>query len=144
MSHIGNRASARMIETAGLMGDRDWVRNRARSLLTDDFVREDRRSMVALPTADADTFVTGFDAWFEVEDGRPAMHIERVIAVRGDRCFLVELTMRFENGVTSGAHLVVGRYDRAVERLERIVAFDLDDEAAAIEELDRLSAPSPE
>lgn len=134
----GNSASARVRETAPLWSDREFVRTSARSQFADDFVREDRRSVVALPTADAETYLAGFDAWFEIEDGRPSMAIERVIAVRGERCVLFRLSIQYESGFGGGSHLLVSRYDDRVHQIERLVAFDIEDEDAALAELDRM------
>jgi len=53
-----NAASERVRAHTPLFGDRGFVESELRGLLADDFVREDRRRLIALPTV-------GRDGWIE-------------------------------------------------------------------------------
>lgn len=83
-----------------------------------------------------------FDAWFDLADGRPVLTVEEVIAVRGERCVLVRLSVQYDGETAGGSHLLAARYDPAIDKLERMIAFDLEDEVAALAELDRLHGTS--
>ena len=103
-----------------------------RTLLTDDFVREDRRHGVAAPTADGpDEFVRAYAAWFDV--GFETLQA-RPVAVRGDRLVLARFEWRSADDRYVG---FLGLYELAADgRFVRGVHFDDDDLDAALDELD--------
>mgnify|MGYP001814588548 CR=1 FL=1 len=104
---------------------------------TEDFVRQDRRRLVALPEVDRHGFIEQILAWSELEDGKPIYTPLVVLGVAGDRCVAMRIRIGFATG--NGVDLIhVVCFDRLVERMHRIVSFDPDDVDAALAELERL------
>ena len=96
-------------------------------MLTDDFVREDRRHGVAAPTADGpDEFIRAYAAWFDV--GFDTLSMEPV-AIRGDHLVLAHLEWRSPDGRQVG-FLALYELD-SDGRFARGVHFDEDDRGAA-------------
>lgn len=63
---------------------------------TEDFVRCDRRRLVAAPDADRSEHLAGQLLWFELGDGRPTFGAE-VPAVRGERLALVRASVSYDS-----------------------------------------------
>jgi hypothetical protein len=82
----------------------------------------------------------GFMASFwEIAPGRLEWSDPVAIAVRGQRCAAITASIGYGNDTfTDFIHCL--RLDPALQRLQRIVSFDVDDVDAAIAELDRLHA----
>ena len=86
----------------------------------------------------AQEFVSGFKAAWDVGSGRPQFSIEEVLAVRGQR--LAVIVDRTDFGDDMRVDLIgINQLDRTL-RLQRVTSFDVDDSDAAIAELDRLHA----
>lgn len=109
--------------------------------MTKGFVREDRRRLIGLPRADRDQFGAQVRAWTEVGDGKPVFALTEVREVAGSRLALVAISIGY-GSLERVEMLQVILYDDAVERLERLVSFDLDDVEGALVELGRLYARS--
>ena len=108
------------------------------ALLSEDFVREDRRSLVSTPVANAAQFVETVRSWFTIGAGVPTFSYLEVLAVRGDRCFVVNLRVSFDDNEFTSDMLHVMRCTATIDKLEKMVSFDVDDTSAALAELDRL------
>ncbi len=112
---------------------RQWKRGMA-----DDFVRVDRRRMVAVPDSDRDDWFESMQAYWNLGKGAPSFHVAEVLAVRGDRLVLFRSRIEYADG-TATEMLIVNAL--AVDmRPQRSVMFDVDDLAGAYAELDRLHA----
>lgn len=128
--NLANRASQRLAEIVDLAHARDRAASRA--LLTDDFVRLDRRTGVAAPDAHGpEEWVAALDAWFDV--GMERLSIEP-LAVRGQQLVLARIALSNAEGAvvpflgvweTDGSGLFV-----------RAVHFDDAALAEALDELD--------
>ncbi len=94
MPDLANRASQRLAEIVDLAHARDRAASRA--LLTDDFVRLDRRTGVAAPDAHGpEEWVAALDAWFDV--GMERLSIEP-LAVRGEQLVLARIALSNAEG----------------------------------------------
>lgn len=102
--------------------------------MTEDFVREDRRRLIALPLADRDQFREQVLAWRDVADGRPTFTATEVLAVAGERLVLLVVSVDYPSG--PGIEMLqVVLFDDLIDRQQRIVSFDNDDREAALAEL---------
>lgn len=108
-----------------------------RELYTDDFVFEDHRRLVGLPTADAEAFARSRKVNLEL--GAVGGRTERILGVAGESCCCIVHVTTFEGGQVSEMIQVL-QYDQQVERLRRLVLFDPDDQDAALAEMERLHA----
>jgi class 3 adenylate cyclase/ketosteroid isomerase-like protein len=108
-------------------------RRSADEFLHDDFVREDRRAVVAMPIADRRQFL---------DEVQPAMfelgarwQIDELVATRGDRFGLMRMSVVYEGGSVL-EQLVVGEFDEQ-GLIVRSVSYDPDATDEALDELDR-------
>lgn len=107
--------------------------------LTDDFRRDDRRRLIALPDHGAAGFVEGVRSFFELGLGEPTFGVVRVVEVRGQRLALTHVRIAYPGGEAIELLTLVQLADD-LERMEIEVDFDLEDEAAALAELDLMHA----
>ena len=119
--------------------DPESLRTRGRDAFAEDFRRLDRRRLIAMPETDRDGFITQLLAWFETGQGVPSFHTDEVIETYGDRLVLCRVGVSFPSGETS-EFLQIYRYDEAVERLELVIAYDVDDIDAAQREFAEVAA----
>ena len=110
-----------------------------RSLLAPDFLRDDHRSLIGLPTVDGDGWVEQLLAFFDLGVGRPTFRLSEVVAVRGERLALYWIEITFDDGFVD-RRLGIAQYDVRIELVERYVSFDDQDVDAAIAALDEMSA----
>jgi hypothetical protein len=109
------------------------------SWMTDDFVRQDRRRLVATPESNGSEFVENVRAWFSVGAGTPRFRVAEVYAVAGDRCVTHRVSIDFDGSFASDMiHSI--RCNASVDKMQKIVTFDPDDLDAALAELERLHA----
>ena len=104
----------------------------------DDFVREDRRSFVTIPSASFEDFIASLRSYWELGGGAPSFTVAEVIAVRGQRLVLFRSRIEFDDE-RSTESLVVLEYDGRM-RAKLATMFDADDREAALLELDRRHA----
>ena len=103
-----------------------------------DFVRIDRRRLIAGPDADRNQHLESQLLWFDLADGRPVFGVE-ILAVRGDRLVLCRASVTYASQQGREALSVV-TYDRSVQKSTQHMHFDLDDVDSALAELDRQHA----
>lgn len=106
-------------------------------MIADDFVLEDRRRIIGLPSSDKTTFIDGWLA-FAHEAGFVANEFE-MSAVRGERLALARYASKFDSAAVTEM-LIVGLWDVEGPRSQRMLLFDVDALDAAMAELDRLHA----
>jgi hypothetical protein len=109
-----------------------------RERFADDFVRDDRRRIVTLPSATLEDFIGSIRAYWQIGAGAPTFSVAEVIAVRGDRLVLFRTRVEFSDG-SATEFLSLDEYDHQM-RTKRIISFDVDDRSAALDELERLHA----
>ena len=107
--------------------------------LTETFVKKDRRRLVALPDADRYEYLEHIKTWAMLGESTPVFNCAEVIDVAGDRLVLSRLSVEVEQAQTSD-QLQLVLFDQFVERMQLIVAYDVEDRPDAILELRRLSA----
>ena len=134
---ITNAAAERVRDVALRLSDWNYVCNEFRGTLSDNYSREDRRRLVALPRADADEYVEQFKSWFSLLDGAPTFSIEEIIAVRGDRLVAYRGRTTYADGSYSDINAVL-LADEAVAQADREIQFDVDDVSSLMAEVDRL------
>lgn len=106
-------------------------------IMSDDFVRHDHRTLIALPTANRDEFIEQAQIWFELSDGRPVFDFRKVIEVAGDRLVLCAVWIGYETG--NGVDMLqIIVFDELVEQMEQLISFDVEDVDRAHAELERL------
>jgi len=105
--------------------------------LPENFRLEDRRRLIGLHTTDAQGFVDGMRANSELGHGTPTFSVQRVIAERGERQCTVVTRAEYPTGAVNEILSVI-QVTREGRRLEINIDFDLDDEAEAVAEMDRL------
>jgi hypothetical protein len=105
--------------------------------LPDNFRREDRRRLIGLHTTDAQGFVDGMRAYFELGHGTPAFSVPRVVAERGERLCAVVTRAEYPTGAAIEILSVI-QVTRDGRRVEVNIDYDVDDEAEAVTELERL------
>ena len=108
-----------------------------RSLYTEDFMSEDRRRVIGAPTADLEDFAR--NRAVNKELGAVRGLTRRLLAVAGDRCCCVEHLSMYARGEEIEAIHVL-QFDQSIERLRRLVIFDVDELDDALAELHRLHA----
>jgi hypothetical protein len=106
-----------------------------RSMFADEFVRVDRRRLIALPAIDKATYFET-QLSFAHELGDVTSDYE-VLAVRGERLLLARIERRVGGDFTT-EYLVVAQWDVTIPQIQRVVLFEPDDLNLAIAELDRL------
>jgi hypothetical protein len=134
-----NLASERLREDSPKFGDITFLKTRARDLIADYFVREDRRSVVGLPETDADGWIEQVLTLHDLGSGSPMISVDEVVAVRGERLVLYWIGLVYSDSLTNRL-LAISQFDVQVELVERFITFDPEDPEAAVDELDRLSA----
>ena len=110
-----------------------------RSLLAPNFVREDHRALVGMPTVDGDGWIEQLLTFFDLGFGSPTFRLSEVVAVRGERLALYWIEITFGDGIVD-RRLGIAQYDASVELVERYVSFDDQDVDQAIVALDEMSA----
>ena len=134
-----NAASEIIRRWAAWLSDRDFVAREITTVITPDFVRYDRRRLVAVPPADATAWVDAIFEVGELTEQWPTYEVIEILAVRGDRACASRCVVRY--GDRAEALLVtVSIFDEKLQRLHRHYIFDPEDIELAIEELDRLHA----
>jgi hypothetical protein len=123
-----------MIDRLRDMDDSELLRFRSR--FADDFVREDRRRLIAVPDSDRDDWFESILAYWDLGKGAPSFRVAEVLAVRGERLVLLRARVEYEDGSATGMLIVCGL--SADMRVRHAVMFDIDDLDAAFAELDRL------
>jgi hypothetical protein len=139
MASASENAAVRRTKTLTGRMDPESLRTRGREDLADDFRRLDRRRLVAMPETDRDGFIAQLLAWFETGQGAPSFHTAEIIDTSGERLMLCRIEVSFPSGQTSEL-LQIYRYDEAVERLELVIAHDVEDVDAARREFEELAA----
>ena len=139
---VWNAASARYQVCLDLLNsldlnDRESIAAVVEATMSEDFVREDRRRLIALPTVDRDLFAEQVRAWADLGDGRPIFRLTAVIDVAGDRLVMPVISIGYESG-QSVEMLQVALFDAPIERMQRMVSFDRDDYDAAATEMQSL------
>ena len=134
-----NAASERLRAEMPRWDDPEYVKSAGRAVLAADFSREDRRRLIAMPTGDVDAYLESFDAWYEVGDGQPKFNVEEVIGVRGERLVLTRTRVSYASGQAT-EFLYLFQFDQRIDKVERQVAFDLDDVDAALDELGEIQS----
>jgi hypothetical protein len=107
--------------------------------LAADYRRDDRRRLIALPDQGPTGFVEGIRSFFELGVGQPTFSVPRVLAIRGERLALTHVRIEYPGG-ESMEWLTLVQLAADLQRLEIEVDFDLEDEAAALAELDLMHA----
>jgi hypothetical protein len=107
-------------------------------LIADNFLREDRRSVVGLPETDADGWIDQLLALHDLGSGSPRVWLDEVVAVRGERLVLYWVCLEYRDSWTTRM-LAISQFDTRADLLERFITFDPEDLDAAVDELDRLS-----
>jgi hypothetical protein len=139
---VWNAASARYQVCLDLLNsldlnDPESVAGVVEATMREDFVREDRRRLIAVPSVGRDLFAEAVRAWAEMGLGRPTFRVTDVIDVAGDRLVVVAISIDYESG-QSVEMLQVVLFDEPIERTQRLVSFDRDDYDAAATELEVL------
>ena len=116
--------------------DRESVLAEWHTWFAEDFVREDRRRLVAAPTVDAAQFLDHHLTWFDM--GQPRFELES-LAVRGERLSLTRVNVVLDDAFAAQM-LGVARFSSDVTKIERMVLFDVDDVDSAAAELDAMHA----
>jgi hypothetical protein len=80
-----NAASEKIRADAARYGDRRFLEHGLHALLAPGFVREDRRCLIALPTADAARWIDQLLTFFDLGHGTPSFGVNEIVAVR-HRC----------------------------------------------------------
>jgi hypothetical protein len=89
-----------------------------------------------MTSSDWPAFIASF---WEIAPGRLQWSEPLAIAVRGQRCAVITASIGYGNDTfTDFIHCI--RLDPTLQRLQRIVSFDVDDRDAAIAEVDRMYA----
>jgi hypothetical protein len=125
-----------MIDRLRDMDDSELLRFRSR--FTDDFVREDRRRLIAVPDSDRNDWFDSISAYWDLGKGAPSFTVAEVLAVRGERLVLFRARVEYVDGSETEILIVYGL--SADMRGQRAVMFDVENLDAAFAELDRLHA----
>ena len=132
-----NGAVNAVAEFMAMLGDHERSLNEWDRWFADEFVREDRRQLIATPTGDAATFQQQHLAWFEMGLEDLNFEMTGVVAVFGDRLALTRSRIGYSSGFPVEM-LSISQWTEEIDRLQRIVQFDADDVDVALQELDRL------
>lgn len=135
---MGNAASEYMVRGVPQIG-KELPIEALRSALTDDFRRDDRRRLIALPDHGPRGFLEGIESFFELGLGEPTFGVVRVVAVRGERLALTHVRIAYPGGEAIEL-LTLIQLANDLQRMEVEVDFDLEDEATALAELDLMDA----
>ena len=92
-----------------------------------------------MPETDRDGFIEQLLAWFEMGRGAPSFRTSEIIETSGERLMLCRIEVSFPSGQTSEL-LQIYRYDEAVEQLELVIAYDVEDIDAARSEFAEVAA----
>ena len=118
--------------------DPSEYRARLGAFIAEGFVRLDRRSLIAMPDADAESFIEQSMITFYGLDETPATKVDDVVRVIGDRLALIRARLVFGEDQQIG-YLAVVRLDASTKRMERMVMFDPESTNAALAELAELA-----
>jgi len=132
-----NGAVNAVVEFLTMLEDHERSLNEWYRWFADGFVREDRRPLIAMPTADAATFHQQHLAWFEMGDENLSFEMTEVVAMFGERLALTRTRIGYSSGFPVEM-LSVTQWTEETDRLHKIVQFDGDDVDGALQELDRL------
>jgi hypothetical protein len=132
-----NAASEWLRNAVSVLNESESPPHGTRSLLTDDFTYEDRRSGPSFPNLDATTFPRFVATTYETGAGRPRTSLPDVLGVRGERFAAVVYSIDYGNGMVRESITVIG-LDATLRLAHRFIDFDVDDIDGAIAELDRL------
>lgn len=106
-------------------------------IMSEDFVRSDHRTLIALPTANREQFAEQASIWFQMGDGSPIFEFREALGVAGERLVLCAVWIGYGSG--EGVDMLqIIVFDEPVERMEQLISFDIDDVDAALAELNRL------
>lgn len=130
-------AVAKVVEFGAMLSDHSRSLHEFGSWFADEFVREDRRNLIAVRAADAKTFHQQHLAWFEMGDEALTIETVDVIALRGDRLGLSRTHIRYGEGFPVEM-LSVWQWNEELSQLQKLVQFDSGDLEKAVQELDRL------
>ena len=109
------------------------------SLVTDDFVFEDRRSGFNYGRVDASGYAEMIRSTWDVGSGRPSWSMREVVALRGQRIAAADFVIEYGNDMHTDS-IVCVRLDPQLRLLQREVHFDIDARDAATAEVDRMHA----
>ena len=104
-------------------------------MVTSNFVLDDRRTL-GIGQVERDVAMTYAAAAWDVNPARPRLHVDKLVATRGDRLALAKV-----DAVQDGwedPHLMLWRLRPNLRDLDLAVMLDSGDLDAAIAELDRL------
>lgn len=134
-SEPSNAASDRARRDLPQWRDLEFIATQGRAALDDDFVHEDRRPLVALPTMGPDEYVSQALGVFEVYDYN--MWVDSIVAVRGERLvlFIRSIAQDDWEPVQSFA---IAQYDADINLVERWIRFDIEQREEALTALDEL------
>ena len=116
------------------LDDSEMTEYRAR--FADDFVREDRRRLVGVPSSNREEWFESIQAYWKLGKGPPTFSVAEVLAVRGERLALYLARVEYEQGPATEMLIVFALSGDM--KAQRSVMFDADDVGAALAELDRL------
>jgi hypothetical protein len=134
---LENAAMRRVRADTPRFSDRTFIENELRERLAENFVREDKRQLIALPTVGPDGWIEQLQALFDLGVGGVSFAVDEVVEVRGDRLALYWTSVAWEHG-ESDRRLAVIQYDADVRLVEKYVTFDeLDAALAALDEAAR-------
>lgn len=136
-----SNASLRFVHCfADRWGDPEFFDHELADMLTDGFVREDRRRLVGVPgEVGRAEYIEQQKVFAKLGHGNAVLDIVDELGTRGERLAATRGRIQYGDGVTIEV-LAVWQLDVSLERGERLVVFDSDDAAAALTEIDRLHA----
>jgi hypothetical protein len=133
-----NAASEVAREFLQAWNDRERFLSEWDKWFAEEFVREDRRRLIAMPDADSSAYKEEFRSWHELTGGgHPLFDYAEVIAIHGERLGCNRTFVRWGSNISMEV-LCVGQWNEDVTQVQKLVLFDADDVEAALEELDRL------
>lgn len=139
MAVKGSNASLRFVYAfVDRWGDPEFFGNELANMLSDDFVREDRRRLVGVPGVVRKTeYIEQQKMFAKLGHGKATLDIVDELGTRGERWAATRGRIRYGDGMAIEV-LAVLQLDAFLERGERLVVFDSDEPAAALAEIDRL------
>jgi hypothetical protein len=124
---------------ADIINDREaWRDGRVAKVLAPEFVRHDRRKVIAQPPADAAEYIASVVELERLTGEFPIYVMQEPVSVRGQRLCAVRWIGRL--GADEMSMIIVIQADDTVGRLEQVILFDPEDSDDALAELDRLYA----
>jgi hypothetical protein len=138
-----NAASEWLRNAISVLNESESPPRGMRSVMTDDFTYEDRRSGPNFPNLDAATFPRFVATTYETGAGRPRTSLPEVVGVRGERHAAVVYQIDYGNGMVRESISLI-EVDETLRRAHRLIDFDVDDVDGAIAELDRMHRQAEE